>query len=74
MPLAPTPTTQIRPCSCGKPRAKAWHLACPVCWSHIPQTQQDEVYHLYKTARGTPDHIAAVRRCYAVIHTARAAN
>lgn len=63
----------IRPCSCGSPRTKAWHLACPGCWALIPLALQEEVYRLYKEARGSGDHIAAVRRCYEAIRVAKRA-
>lgn len=63
--------TKIRPCSCGNPREKDWHLACPECWSLIPKPLQDDVYRLYKSAQGSPDHIAAVRRCYDAIRERR---
>lgn len=61
----------VRPCSCGKPRAKSWHLACPDCWSLIPQPLQELVYRLFREAQGSDDHIAAVRRCYEAIRAAR---
>jgi hypothetical protein len=64
-------TKQIKPCSCGKPRTKDWHLACPDCWSIIPTSQQNEVFWLFKTERGSNRHIAAVRRCYEVIRASR---
>ena len=64
----------IRNCSCGKPRTKAWHLACADCWALIPKPLQDDVYRLFKAEQGSDDHIAAVRRCYEAIHAGRAEN
>lgn len=61
----------IRPCSCGKPRAKAWHLACADCWALIPRSLQELVYRLYQTDCGSDEHVAAVRRCYEAIRAAR---
>jgi hypothetical protein len=65
---------KIRNCSCGNSRTKEWHLACESCWNLIPKSLQDEVYHQYKTNRGQPEHIAAVRRCYEVISQTRPRN
>jgi hypothetical protein len=61
---------QVRKCSCGQPKAKHWHLACPACWALIPKPLQDEVYHLFKTQQGSDDHVACVRRCYEAIRAA----
>lgn len=62
---------RIRPCSCGKQRDKDWHLACPECWALIPVPLQNEVFRLFKNERGSDKHVAAVRRCYEVIHDRR---
>lgn len=64
-------TKQIKPCSCGKSRTKDWHLACPDCWSLISKRLQDEVFHLFKTERGSLRHVACVRRCYEAINLGR---
>lgn len=63
--------SDIKPCSCGQPRTKSWHLACQQCWDTIPKELQDEVYHQYKTAQGSPEHITAIRKCYEAIRAAR---
>lgn len=62
---------QVRNCSCGQPKAKHWHLACPACWALIPKPLQDEVYHLFKAQQGSDDHVACVRRCYEAIREGR---
>lgn len=66
------PTTMNRPCSCGKPRDKHWHLACPDCWALIPTALQDEVWDEVKVRPGSPEHRSAVRRCYEAIRRGRA--
>ena len=59
----PTP----RPCRCGKPRAKAWHVACAECWQTLPADLREMTETLYRTKRGSGDHIAIVRQCYELL-------
>jgi hypothetical protein len=59
------------PCSCGQPRRKPWHLACAQCWALVPAPLQAKVFDLYQTARGSGDHISAVRECHEVIRANR---
>jgi hypothetical protein len=61
----------IRPCSCGKPRTKSFHLACPECWALVPQALQTKVYRLFKREPGSDAHRAAVRDCYEHIRRGR---
>lgn len=61
------------PCSCGKPRSKPWHLACGDCWALVPAPLQTKVFTLFRTARGSDEHLAAVRECFAKIRDGRAA-
>jgi hypothetical protein len=51
-------------CRCGMPK-KIWQLACASCWVRLPKQLRDQVWKLYrdKTARGGPEHTAAVRAC-----------
>ena len=63
--------TKVRTCSCGKPRLKSWHLACPSCWAIIPPSLQEKVYHLCKTENGSIAHREAIMECYRIIHEAR---
>lgn len=62
----------LRPCSCGKPRSKPWHLVCEECWALVPLPLQELVYRLFRTQQGSDDHVAAVRRCFEAIRAGRA--
>lgn len=64
-------TNEPRPCSCGKPRAKHYHIACPECWALVPRDLQTRVSTLYRQRPRTVEHLTAVRLCYAAIHKAR---
>lgn len=59
------------PCSCGKPRSKPWHLACPDCWALVPAPLQKKVFDLFETERGSTFHIAAIRECHEAIRKYR---
>jgi hypothetical protein len=59
------------PCSCGKARRKPWHLACADCWALVPAPLQAKVFNLYRTARGSGEHIAAIRECHEAIRRYR---
>ena len=63
--------TLPRPCSCGNPREKEWHLACPTCWALIPSEKQEEVYRLYKTKPRSNEHLGVIVECYGIISRAR---
>lgn len=49
---------------CNEPKEKGWHLVCPYCWVKVPDADKDEVYELYRKARGSTAH---VMKCRAVI-------
>lgn len=40
----------------NQPKDKPWHLVCAGCWAKVPLADRDEVYRLYKTARGSTKH------------------
>jgi hypothetical protein len=58
-------------CSCGKEKAADYHLACPSCWAFVPKPLQDRVWKLYREARGSDNHVEAVRECYEHIRAGR---
>lgn len=57
-------------CSCGRPK-NSFHLACPDCWALVPRDLQHRVYDLYRKARGSPEHVEAVREAFHAIHQGR---
>jgi hypothetical protein len=65
--------TYLLTCSCGNTKRKHWHLACAQCWNLVPTDLQERVYHLFKTRKGSEEHMQAIRECYQQIHTKRRA-
>ena len=50
-------------CVCGGAKKHEWNVLCARCWYRLPQPLRDRVWKLYRTAQGSPAHVAAVREC-----------
>jgi hypothetical protein len=52
-----------KPCpvlGCNGWRKKS-QVMCPRCWAQVPSAIARRVWHLYRTAQGSPEHLAAMR-------------
>lgn len=46
---------------CGRSK-QGWQLVCQRHWDEVPKPERDELWGLYRTAKGSDEHYAACSR------------
>jgi hypothetical protein len=53
-------------------RRTAMQVMCGGCWFKVPKPLRDRIWRLFKTARGSAEHLQAIRQAIGAVHTRQA--
>lgn len=46
---------------------RAVYVMCPIHWFEVPQELRARIWNLYKNARGSKEHLAAIREAIEIV-------